>query len=223
MQYGDEIWERLFASQEWGRYPPEEVIRFFMRSKAALNKKQLSVLDIGCGQGACSWFMAKEGSFVVAFDGAPTALKKLREVARRFGVEEGLIDAELGDITSPGSKLAQQFDLMLDNYSLCSNHIGRILQAFQEYHRLLADDGLFLTNCFGKNTTGFGKGVKIAENSFKDIPEGVLQNRRIATFFDREELDAMFIDNGYKIRYKERIMEDRTGVIVEKHVTCLAK
>ena len=51
--YGDKIYEKQFSVREWGKYPSEEVIRFFMRAKEKLNPTEIQALDLGCGIGAC--------------------------------------------------------------------------------------------------------------------------------------------------------------------------
>lgn len=223
MAYGDSIWEQLFSTREWGKYPPEEVIRFFMRAKKRINKEQLMVLDIGSGIGACSWFMVKEGGTVNAFDGAPSALEKVNELAEGFGVKSK-IKTVLGDITKPEDSLDnQKFDILLDNYSLYSNLPEQIIKAFQCYYKLLNKPGFFLVNCFGKKTTGYKTGEKLVANTYTNLTSGPLQNRGMVTFFDREELNDIFNSIGFKIDYTERILEDRNGIIVEKHITCLTK
>ncbi|MEI9897627.1 MAG: hypothetical protein WDN28_28155 [Chthoniobacter sp.] len=49
----DPVWERLFREQEWGKYPPEHVIRFVARNfYKAPDRKQVRLLDLGGGTGA---------------------------------------------------------------------------------------------------------------------------------------------------------------------------
>ena len=86
------------------------------------------VLDIGCGQGACSWFMAKEGGQETAFDGSPTGLQNVSEIAKEFGVANKF-NLVLGDITSPGKFISETLEILLDNYSLYSNPEENICSA----------------------------------------------------------------------------------------------
>ncbi len=39
--YGDPVWELIFSSRNWGKYQPEEVIRFIMYAKHYLKRKKL--------------------------------------------------------------------------------------------------------------------------------------------------------------------------------------
>ena len=78
-----EIWEEIHTKQEWGKYPPENLIRFIARNYYKMKRESVKILDFGCGGGACTWFLAREGFDVFAFDGSPTAVKK----ALYYGVE----------------------------------------------------------------------------------------------------------------------------------------
>ena len=58
----DPTWEDIFRNRQWGRYPPEELVRFTARRYfQALDRKAVSMLEIGCGAGANIWFLAREG------------------------------------------------------------------------------------------------------------------------------------------------------------------
>ena len=55
----DDQWETLFASRAWGRYPPEELVRFVARSFGdAPDRASVRILELGCGPGANVWFLA---------------------------------------------------------------------------------------------------------------------------------------------------------------------
>ena len=178
--YGDKIYEQQFSTRAWGKYPSEEVIRFFMRAKKELRGSDLKALDIGCGIGACSWTMAKEGAMVTAIDGAPSGLEKVNALAREFGVN-ATIEVVHCDITRPKAFLNSTYDIMVDNYALYSNKEVQTLNGFREFFDLLKTGGLFLTCCFGKKTTGYGTGKQLSKNTFTNI-EGKLSNGGVQSF-----------------------------------------
>ena len=217
-RFGDPVWEKLFQ-KGWGKYPPEEVVRFYYRIKNEFSSPK--ILDIGCGQGACSWFMAKEGGDVLAFDGAPSGLNNVENIAKEFGVNK-TIQVVLGDITKPNNYINDRFNIMLDNYSLCCNTENNISEALVSYYSLLETKGYFLMNCFGEKTTGFGSGLRINENSFIDV-EGSLKDRGMITWFNKERLKALVNKIGYKIIYFEHLEMNYNGFIIQKLITCLKK
>ena len=220
--YGEKIWNELFSSQEWGRYPSEEAIRFFLRSKNKLKMEKIKALDLGCGQGAVSWFMAREGAAVTAMDGAPAGLDRVKALAAEFGVRSG-IETVLGEITEPGKSLESKYDIVLDHYSLFQNKEERMVSAYKGLFELLNKGGFLLTCVFGQNTSSFGHGKKISEKTYTDITKGSFVNRGLTTFFKREQLDEIFLGIGFEIEYRERILLERDDVVDEKLVTCLRK
>jgi hypothetical protein len=49
----DPVWEQIFSSREWGKYPPEHVVRFVDRNSYRVpDRKQVRLLEVGCG-GRC--------------------------------------------------------------------------------------------------------------------------------------------------------------------------
>jgi len=217
--YGDPIWEKLFSSRGWGKYPSEEAIRFFMYAKKVLNMEAPKALDIGCGSGAISWFMAKNGAEVTALDGAPSGLKNVNALFREFNVP-GSAGTVLGDITNPSKFLGGGFDIMADHYSLCHNSKEKIAQAFSEYSALM-NKGAFLMTCgFGGKTTDFGNGMHVSGASFTSSSNG---ESGTVSFFRKDELDLILKKNGFSIEYHENILLDRNGAVIEKMVTVARK
>jgi len=217
--FGDPVWEDFFSKSGWGKYPPEEVVRFYFRIKNKFTNPK--ILDIGCGQGACSWFMAKEGGHVSAFDGAPSGLKNIGKIANGFGVNKN-IELIHGDITKPSGYINKKFDIMLDNYSLCCNPEKNIMEALYSYYSLLKPKGYFLMNCFGDKTTGYGSGTMLAKNTYTDL-EGSLKERGLITWFNKKRLRILFNQIGFNIVYFEYINMNYNNSIIQKLITCLKK
>ena len=62
-----ERWNDVFESRDWGRYPPEELIRFVARNFGDVPERgEVRFLEVGCGPGANIWFLRREG---LAFGG----------------------------------------------------------------------------------------------------------------------------------------------------------
>lgn len=220
MQFGNPVWEEVFRQRTWGQYPSEEAVRFVKRA-GAWGLSGHSALDIGAGQGACSWMMAREGLVVTAFEGAPAGLNRIPETVKSFG-GGAVPDLVLGDILRPREFLGgRRFHMMLDHYSLYANPREDIREAYLQYHDLLAPGGYLLTCCFGKRSTSFGRGREVGEDSFEDIPAGGhLAGRGRTTFFDKTGLEAMLSGAGFSIRYSESICHEDPLGILEKLVTC---
>src|SRR5580698_5080821 len=91
----DPVWEAIFRSKSWGKYPPEHVIRFVARSFfTAEDRSKVKLLEIGCGPGANVWFMAREGFSVCGIDGSATAIER---ATKRLATEGLMADLRVGD------------------------------------------------------------------------------------------------------------------------------
>jgi 2-polyprenyl-3-methyl-5-hydroxy-6-metoxy-1,4-benzoquinol methylase len=101
----------------------------------------LCALEIGCGSGPISCFLAGKGMAVRGIDVSPTAL----EMARQHAAERGLnVRFDLADICDmPGQP--DRYDLIVDghclHYFVLDEHRRSALAAI---HRLLKPGGLFL-------------------------------------------------------------------------------
>ncbi|MDP2859930.1 MAG: class I SAM-dependent methyltransferase, partial [Bacillota bacterium] len=79
--YDPLLWETIFDSRGWGRYPAEDLIRFVAREAfTAKDRSALKALELGCGPGGNLWFLANEGIPFDAFEGSAAAVS--RAVAR---------------------------------------------------------------------------------------------------------------------------------------------
>jgi SAM-dependent methyltransferase len=219
ISYGDPIWEELLSSRNWGQYPPEEVVRFFFR--VASERACREVLDIGCGQGACSWFFAKQGCDVTAFDGAPSGLDRVNPLANFFCARNE-ITLLLGDITKPKSYVERGYDILLDNYSLCANPEDEICRALEDYYDILKNGGSFLFNVFGENTTGFGTGAPISKNTYRCVG-GSLRDRGTITWFTRDRVNSIADSIGFTVTDYEDIFISSNSLVTERLSTHLTK
>ena len=94
----DPTWEQMFRTRDWGRYPPEELIRFVARHFFSVSdRRQVRVLEIGCGTGANIWFLAREGFDAYGIDGSKTAMVKAEQRLQEEGLKAHL---QVGDIIS---------------------------------------------------------------------------------------------------------------------------
>ena len=181
----DALWEKLFRSQEWGKYPPESVVRFVARNFYSVAERgKIRLLDAGCGPGACTWFMAREGFQVSGIDGSPTAIQYAAERLKAEGLNA---DLRVGDYTSlPWSD--ELFYGAIDNVSFYANLKADWQRAVDETYRVLKPGGLFFTSSFTTNTWGRNTGREVEPGSFRDIPEGPFYGRGLAHFVTESEL-----------------------------------
>jgi ubiquinone/menaquinone biosynthesis C-methylase UbiE len=219
-QSWDPIWEEIYQSQEWGKYPPEYLIRFIARRFYHLkdsDRNNVQILDLGCGTGACSWYIAREGFSVSGIDGSTSAVERASNRLKGEGLSA---DLKVGDYMSlpwPDN----HFDAVVDNVTLYCNRFKECKVAVNEVRRVLKQDGAFLSANFSDRTWGYGAGTEVEPSGFKDISEGPLTGRGFALFLSRSHLDELYRD--FKRTSIERLswtMESMTKEVELWIVTC---
>src|SRR5207253_349025 len=108
-EYTDEAAERAWASEEitWGVWSlPEAEIGVLPPLEG------LDVLDLGCGTGYFSAWLARRGARPVGVDVTPAQLETARRCQREFGIDFPLIEANAEDVPLPD----ETFDLVLSEY-----------------------------------------------------------------------------------------------------------
>ena len=185
----DPVWEDIFRAQEWGKYPPEHVIRFVARNwYAVADRRHVRLLDLGSGPGACSWYMAREGFSVSAIDGSSTAIERLRQ---RLATESLTVDARVGDVVSlpwpDGS-----FDGVVDNGALCCNRFEAVRAALGEVLRVLKPGGCMLSATFSDRSWGYGLGRREEPGGFSAVAEGPLAGKGFILFLGRPQLEELY-------------------------------
>ncbi len=111
----DPAWEAAHAARAWGQYPREDLIRFVARNYYdAPHRSGVHFLDLGCGAGAATWYLLREGFSVTAMDGSLSAMNRL---ADRISLNEAArATLMLQDLTllQPTSQPQGYYDCILD-------------------------------------------------------------------------------------------------------------
>jgi ubiquinone/menaquinone biosynthesis C-methylase UbiE len=146
----DQSWEQIFSEREWGKYPPEHVIRFVARNWYRVpDRSAVRLLDVGCGPGACSWYMAREGFSVSGIDGSPSGIRQARERLAREGLHA---EFKVGDFCRPLPWPDASFDGAIDNVAICYAQ-GYWANVIREVRRVLKPAGRFHSVWFGTRLT----------------------------------------------------------------------
>jgi SAM-dependent methyltransferase len=185
-------WDEIFRRHEWGRYPPEELIRFIAEHfYAAEPRSGVSILEVGCGPGANIWYLAREGFTVCGIDGSSVAIGRARERLAREGLVARL---ETGDIMhlpyADGS-----FDAVIDIECIYANSLADSRVILGEISRVLKPGGWFFSKTFMTGTYGEGKGPTLPgePNTYLEQSEGALKKGYgIIRFTSEDELRDLY-------------------------------
>lgn len=154
--------------------------------------RDTSILDLGCGYGNDSLYLAERGYRVLACDLKPAAVENVRRFVP--SVEARLLDMRGG---LPFGK--ETFRVVVADLSLHYFPWAETVRIVQDITGVLRDGGHLLCrlNSVCDYSFGAGQGIPIEEN-FYEI-DGLRKR-----FFDRPQIDALFA--GWEIKY---IREDR--------------
>ncbi len=133
-------WNQRMAVTRQARYPAEVFVRFVADNYYNnVDRSRIKFLDLGCGGGANSWYLAHEGFHVTALDQSKAALEllKTRFEEERFYRDRIIFLHEEISALMPGFGPGHLFDCILDHNTLC--HVER--PPMNTIHEMLKKNG----------------------------------------------------------------------------------
>jgi len=165
-------WDKIFQQKEWGKYPPIELVQFIARNYYDKNRANTKILDAGCGTGACTWYLAREGFDTYGVDSSETGVKLTISRLLREGLSAKVSEGFLSDLHFENG----YFDCVVDVVALTHNPFQDIRKIISEYHRVLKKGGKLFIILFAEGTTAFNfskggielYGVELTIHLFKE-------------------------------------------------------
>jgi len=159
----DSVWETIFSSRPWGRYPSEDLVRFVIgEAHQKPDRSTLRALEIGCGPGANLWLLAREGVAFDAVDGSESAIVQARE---RLDNECPAWRGRLlvGDFCNLPDDFSG-YDFIIDSEALYCNSEDESRTIIQQIFDRLLPGGKFWSRTFAPGTWGVENGERIGSN-----------------------------------------------------------
>ena len=187
----DKTWDEVLRSRAWGRYPAEEVVRFIARRFFAVpDRKQIAILDLGCGGGAHTWFLAREGFSVTAVDGSAAAVDQTRKLLETEGCTADLSVCDFLDLRFPDAS----FDAVLDCAAIQHNPWADVVSIHRHVHRILKPGGWFLGMMLNADSSANGDGRVGSGREVHGFHAGSNPTGVFVHLFSRDETDRLFED-----------------------------
>jgi ubiquinone/menaquinone biosynthesis C-methylase UbiE len=155
-------------------------------SVSAFNPRKIKrVLDLGCGAGRNSIYLAKRGVEIVGIDTSASALR----LAGKWANQEKLCNVEFLEATMTNIPFGNsQFDAVI-SISVIHHALKKdIAETTNEVHRVLKKRGIFLANLTSVDDPRYGVGEMVEAGTFKTL-EAYERNRfwELHHFFTRSE------------------------------------
>ena len=195
-----------FDSQR--RYPNEELLRYMGRNFFPIpinSRKDIRILELGCGSCANLWMVAKEGFKTYGIDLSQEAIRLGKIMLGHWGVEA---DLQTGDMKSLPYE-DNLFDVVLDVFSTYCLPDADFNRCLGEIERVLKPGGSFFCYTPGKNSKAFeshAPASKIDESTLEGI------HRKSSPFYGNfypfrfvhpEELKVEVENIGMEVSYLE--------------------
>ena len=116
MEINEVFWERMYSEgAQLNRYPFDLVVSFvFNNYPRDKQRREIKILEVGCGAGNNLWFCAREGFSVTGLDSSPSAI----EYARKRFKEEGLSGRFIAGKFEQIQYMESEFDIVIDRAAL---------------------------------------------------------------------------------------------------------
>jgi ubiquinone/menaquinone biosynthesis C-methylase UbiE len=215
----DTVWEKIYRSRKWGRYPPEELVRFVARHYYDVpERSKIRFLELGCGPGSGpSWFIAREGFALAGIDGSAAAIEQAKERFLAEGLRAQFVVGQLDSLPWPDGS----FDCAVDVGSLQCNTEAETRAILREVNRVLKPGGRHFSIASRAGTWGDGAGSRLDATTLSSVSEGPFASMGKIRFATRESLDALYANfTDVALEHSTRSYENGTREISNWVLTC---
>ena len=178
-------WERIY--QERGELHFTVLPKIKIASALFKTRGYKDILDLGCGTGRHSIFLAKKGFQVYATDMSPTGI----EIARKKAESQGLHNIRFQQHDMQSIPFSDGFfDAVICTWAIHHGTLDEIQKTISEIYRVLKLNGIVITDLLSVDTESYRIGEEIEENTFigkKTMEEDVPHH-----YSTREEILRLF-------------------------------
>lgn len=214
----DPRWEEIFKTRGWGKYPPEEFVRFLARHYYGVDPREaVHVFEVGFGVGANLWYAAREGFTVHGLEGSVAgrdlACARLDAEVPQWRQRGGELRA--GDMCRPLPWPDADFDLGIDSNAVSCVGVDQARAVYRELHRVVRPGGRLFVRTLAVGTWGEGTG-RALPGGLWECAEGPCAGVGPVRFTRADELDDLlgpWMIEG--VEEVSRTLENRRHVVRE--------
>jgi ubiquinone/menaquinone biosynthesis C-methylase UbiE len=178
------IWDKIY--KKYREVENQSIIIPSSFVKFLKQKKVKKILDLACGTGRHSLYLAKQGFKVIAVDSSSEALKILKRKIK----EQNLINiyVKKGSLDKIPLKKSS-VDAIICTKALSHGKLADIKRYITEIYRVLKPHGLILVDLLSINDPDFGKFKEIGPRTFLGLP---LEEKIPHYFAEKKDIRELF-------------------------------
>lgn len=208
----DKNWERSVYSKgrQFNSYPYDILVSIVARKFfhfCPKDRKNLKVLDLGCGAGNNAKFFAENGFSVFGIDGSKTALSFCKKVFKKNKLKGNFAHGDFLHLPYEDNF----FDLIIDRESLYANVSGDIQKIINEAYKKLKTGGYFISFTFSSFHPDKKFGNEIEPNTYDNFTKGSFYGTGKAHFSTINEI----LKNFSQFKIENIIRHSLSGVFDE--------
>lgn len=193
----DNRWNQIYANgEQLNRHPYSELVSFFFRSGLGGSQK-FTALDVGCGSGVHSYFLAQNGGHVVAFDGSAYATEAAATIFPHENIDFRVATFDQFDAGHA------MFDLVFDRCSTSQSAPSVMRDFYAKLKSSLNPGAHIFWQGFCWDNSGREMGREQEDGSWSDFSGGVFEPLGTTSFYTEADIRTCF--SGYKILSLRRI------------------
>lgn len=210
---GVSCWDKVFSSQDWGRWPDIDAVRAISNAAKARNGS-LTVLEVGCGPGAQLWYLGHDGHRAIGLDLSSIALSQAR-----LRLEEEQTSASLvrGDaVALPFSN--ERFDVVLDVEAFAHCPESNLEMMWLEAARVLSHGGIFVSIGFSDDSRNHARLLQTASKQRRQSPQHPLAGKGPVVYLDEARVRELASGAGFEstvVDHRARTFNDGASTIEE--------
>lgn len=178
-------WDRIY--REVGDLQLEILPRIKRASRVFKERGYRKILDLGCGTGKHSIFLAQKGFSIYATDISPVGIEIAKKKAEALNLNNiHFKQHDMSKIPLPNSF----FDAVICIWTIYHGTLPEIFRTVNEIYRVLRPKGMVITDLLSIADSTYGIGEEIEKNTFvgaKETEEDVPHH-----YSTREELRQLF-------------------------------
>jgi SAM-dependent methyltransferase len=215
-------WEKQYHDKGFKAqrlYPNEELVRFLginFFSIPRRRRKNINILELGCGSGANLWMIAREGFEAHGIDLSPSGIRLCRQMLKKWNASAQLTVGSMLSLPYEDDRFDAVVDVVSSQHLAFSDHAP----LYREVARVLRPGGLFFSYHLGSKSYSYrsGGGIKIDRYTIDNIrdPRAPLANNGLTCFPSGKAVERTLKTCGLETINIENVIksyEDRTKII----------